>query len=151
MLIDMHQLPDQASSEQATMNSLGSRPILPQVGITVFLWFVFLVVNTLNMLAAVLKVEQSSLLLTSFLVGGTLAFWVYRDSRSTGVSMGLDQAFFIIFAWPITFPLYIYISRGFRSGSLLLLIFLGLYVLSLIPAILIVIVIAFSKAILSMG
>jgi len=88
--------------------------------------------------------------LYSFLIGGSLAFWVYKDSRTTGVSTGLDQAFFIFLAWPVTFPLYIFQSRGFRSGSLLLLIFLGLYIFSLIPGFLIGMAIIFSRSILSM-
>ena len=117
----------------------------------VFLWFVLLIGNTLSVLASILQVEQSSLLLFSFLIGGILAFWVYKDSRSTGGSMGLDQTFFIFFAWPITFPLYLFQSRGFRSGGLLLLIFLGLYILSLIPAFLIGLAIVFGRSILSMG
>jgi hypothetical protein len=103
-------------------------------------------------LAPLLKVEQSSMSfwLYSFLIGGSLAFWVYKDSRTTGVSTGLDQAFFIFLAWPVTFPLYIFQSRGFRSGSLLLLIFLGLYIFSLIPGFLIGMAIIFSRSILSM-
>ena len=58
-----------------------------------------------------------SLLLYSLLFGGSLAFWVYKDLRTTGVSTGLDQVFFIFLVWPIMFPLYVFQSRGFRSGA----------------------------------
>jgi hypothetical protein len=135
------------------MNSTPSRSILPAFGITALVWFIWLIDNTLRALASALQVEQSpvSLWLYPFLIGGSLAFWVYKDSRTTGVSLGLDQVFFIFLAWPITFPLYIFQSRGFRSGCLLLLIFLGLYILALIPAILILVTITFGRSILSMG
>jgi hypothetical protein len=135
------------------MTSTRLRSILPHAGITALVWFVWFIGNTLGVLASALQVEQSSmsLFLYSFLIGGSLAFWVYKDSHSTGVSTGLDQVFFIFLAWPILFPLYFFQSRGFGSGSLLLLIFIGPYILSLIPALLIGMAIVFARSFLSKG
>ena len=135
------------------MTTTRSRPIRLQPGIMALVWFIWFLGNTLGVLSAALQVEQSAMTvwLYSFLIGGSLGFWVYKDVQKTGVSTGLDQVFFIFLAWPVTFPLYAFQSRGFRSGSLLLLIFLGLYVLSLIPAIVMGMAIVFARSVLSPG
>lgn len=135
------------------MTTTRSRQIRLQPEITALVWFIWLVGNTLGVLAAALQVEQSSMTvwLYSFLIGGSLGFWVYKDAQKTGVSTGLDQVFFIFLAWAVMFPLYVFQSRGFRSGSLLLLIFLGLFVLSLLPAFLIGMAIVFARVFIFPG
>jgi hypothetical protein len=135
------------------MTSSQSRIGLPQVGIAILLGVVLLIANIAGALYSVLHIQQSPffLLLSSFLIGGTLAFWAHIDSQSTDVSMGLDQALYIFLAWPITFPLYIIMTRGFRKGSLLLIFFIGLYILTLIPAILVMIVVTTGRIFQSTG
>ena len=131
------------------MNSSHSKFTVSQILTTILLGCVLLIGNITAVLYSVLRIQQSalSLLLYSLLIGGILALWAYNDSRSKVASIGLDQAFFICFAWPIIFPLYVFTSRSLRSGCLLLLFFLGLYLITLIPAILIIIVIATSRVI----
>jgi hypothetical protein len=65
--------------------------------------------------------------------------------------MGMDQSMYIFFGWPIMFPVYLFRSRGFRSGGLLLLLFLGVAVFAVIAAFAITIAINIGIAIFSAG
>ena len=114
-----------------------------QVGLTILLVIIFLIENSALAFYSALQIQQSPLLplLFSFSISSLLAIWVHYDSHLTGYSMGLDQAIYLFYAWPITFPLYIYRTRGFRSGSFLLIILVGIYILTLIATFILVIII----------
>jgi hypothetical protein len=77
--------------------------------------------------------------------------WVHYDARSRNLSMGLDQAMYIFFAWPITFPYYAFRSRGFRAGSLLLLSFVGIFIFTFIAALAISLAINVGLSLFSAG
>lgn len=123
------------------MQSLSSRykNNLPQVGLAICLAFVFLVENVFSMLCAARQIQQSAALLPVYAVTTStiLTLWVHHDSRSRNISMGMDQAMYIFFAWPVTFPFYAFRSRGFLSGGLLLLSFVGIFILTFIAAVMI--------------
>src|SRR5512139_1556980 len=105
------------------MQSLSSRNKnkFPQVGLAIILGFVLLVENVAFMLSATQQIQQSGSLLPLYAISIStiLALWVHYDSRSLGISMGMDQAMYIFFGWPLMFPVYAFRSRGFRRGSLL--------------------------------
>ena len=109
----------------------------PQIGITVLLGLILLAGNISNALSFVLLVPQSPLFsyLFPLVTLSALAIWVQYDSRSTGVSIGLDQAYYIMFLLPITFPVYLLRAHKFRNGCLLILFFIGLYILTLLPTV----------------
>jgi len=112
---------------------------LPQVGLAILLGFVFLVENVASILYAARQIQHSAAFIPLYgiAISTILALWVHHDSRSRNISMGIDQAMYIFFAWPITFPYYVFKSRGFRSGSLLLLSFVGIFIFTLIAALVI--------------
>ena len=112
---------------------------LPQIGLAVLLGLVLLVENVAAILYVVRQTQQSAVLFPVYTItiSTILTLWVHYDSRSTNISMGIDQAMYIFFAWPITFPYYAFRSRGFRSGSLLLLSFVGIGFFAFIAAIVI--------------
>ena len=123
------------------MQSLSSRykDKLPQVALTILLGLVLLVENIVSILHAARNIQQSASALPLYAIttSAILTLWVHYDSRSRNISMGIDQAMYIFFAWPITFPYYAFTSRGFRSGSLLLLSFVGIILFTFIAAIVI--------------
>ncbi len=125
----------------------------PQVGLAIVLGFVLLVENVVLMLLGSQQLQQSSSALSLYAVSIStiLTLWVYYDSRSLGISMGMDQSMYIFFGWIIMFPLYLFRSRGFRSGGLLLLSFLGIVVFAFIAALAITIAINIGIAIFSTG
>lgn len=125
----------------------------PQIGLAILLGFVLLIEEVVGIFSSLLQIQQSPYLfsLFSISVSAILALWVHYDSRSLNISMGIDQAMYIFFAWPITFPLYAFRSRGFRSGSLLLLSFIGIVVFTYIAAIVISIGINIGISIFSAG
>jgi hypothetical protein len=125
----------------------------PQVGLAVVLGFVLLVENIAFMFFATQRLQQSSPLLSLYTltICTILTIWVQYDARSLGISMGMDQSMYIFFGWPIMFPVYAFRSRGFRSGGLLLLSFLGIFVFTLIAAFAITIAINIGVAIFSAG
>lgn len=125
----------------------------PQVGLAIVFGIVLLVENVTFMFLASQKIQQSSssFSLYAISISTILALWVHYDSRSLGISMGMDQAMYIFFGWPIMFPFYAFKSRGFRSGGLLLLSFLGIIVFTFIAAFVITIVINIGIAIFSTG
>ena len=125
----------------------------PQVGLAIVLGFVLLVENVVLMLLGSQQLQQSSSALSLYAVSIStiLTLWVYYDSRSLGISMGMDQSMYIFFGWIIMFPLYLFRSRGFRSGGLLLLSFLGIVVFAFIAALAITITINIGIAIFSTG
>ena len=125
----------------------------PQVGLAIVLGFVLLVENVAFMLLASKQLQQSSSLLSLYAISIStiLTLWVYYDSRSSGISMGMDQSMYIFFGWPIIFPAYLFRSRGFRSGGLLLLSFLGIVVFAFIAALAITVAINIGIAIFSAG
>jgi hypothetical protein len=137
------------------MQSLSSRSKdkLPQVGLAILLGFVLLVENVASMLYAVRQIQPSTALLPLYAITTStiLTLWVHYDSRSRNISMGIDQAMYIFFAWPITFPSYAFSSRGFRSGSLLLLAFVGIFIVTLIAAIVISLGITIGLSIFAAG
>ena len=123
------------------MQSLSSRykDKLPQIGLAVLFGVVLLVENVATILYAARQIQQSAAVLPLYAITTStiLALWVHYDSQSRNMSMGIDQAMYIFFAWPITFPYYAFRSRGFRSGSLLLLSFVGIFIFTFIAAIVI--------------
>jgi len=137
------------------MQSLSSRTKdkLPQVGLAILLGFVLLVENVASMLYAARQIQPSAALLPLYAITTStiLTLWVHYDSRSRNMSMGIDQAMYIFFAWPITFPIYAFSSRGFRSGSLLLLAFVGIFIVTLIAAIVIALGINIGLSIFAAG
>jgi hypothetical protein len=114
-----------------------------QIGLVIFLGIIFLIENAALAFCTTLKYQQSPILplLFSISVSSTLALWVHSDSKLTGASMGLDQAMYIFFAWPITFPIYIYKTRGFLAGSLILFVLISTYIITLIGAIIVAVII----------
>ncbi len=137
------------------MPSLSSRyqDKRPQIGLAFLLGVVFLVENVAVMLHTARQLQQSpaSLPLYAITTSTILTLWVHHDSRSRSISIGIDQAMYIFLAWPITFPFYAFRSRGFRAGSLLLLFFVGIFILALIAAVIISLGISIGWAIVSAG
>jgi hypothetical protein len=127
------------------------RDQLPQIGLAMLLGFVLLIEEVVGVLSSLRQIQQSPNIfpLLSFSISAILTLWVHYDSRSRDTSMGIDQAMYIFFAWPLTFPLYALRSRGFRSGSLLILCFAGIFILTLIGAIMISIAINIGISIFS--
>lgn len=125
----------------------------PQVGLTILVAFVLLIGNSASALHSALNVQISPLIqpLFSIAIASALTIWIHYDSRSTKVSMGLDQALYLFVAWPVTFPIYIFRSYGLRSGSLILLSFLGIYALTMILAMFLIVTVILGKFILSAG
>jgi hypothetical protein len=123
----------------------------PQFGLAILLGLVLLLEEIVAILSSLLHIQQSPYLfpLLSVSISAILTLWVHYDSRSRNMSMGIDQAMYIFFAWPITFPYYAYRSRGLRSGSLLLLSFVGIFIFTLIAAIVISIGLSIGMAIFS--
>src|ERR1044071_3158727 len=123
------------------MPSLSSRykNNLPQTGLAIVLGFVLLMENIASILSAAQQIQRSAawLPLYAITVSTILVLWVHYDSLARNSSMGMAQAMYIFLAWPITFPYYAFRSRGFRSGSLLLLSFAGIFVFAFIAAIII--------------
>ena len=115
------------------------RTRLPQFALTILLGLVILIEEIIGILSSIYHIQQSpyAFSLFSSFIAFILALWVHYDSRSLNISLGIDQAMYIFFAWPITFPYYAFRSRGFRSGSLLLLAFVGMVVFTLIAALII--------------
>ena len=56
-----------------------------------------------------------------------LSSWVAADARSRKCSLYYDFGFFILFAWPVVLPCYLFKTRGHRA-FLSLLCFAGLCV-----------------------
>lgn len=114
-----------------------SRNLFPHFRITLLLGVIFLVGNIAQGLYSALHIQESSgfLILFSFSISSCLALWVLYDSRARESSMGLSQAIYIYFAWPLSFPYYLFMTRGFRSGGKLILSFFGLYILTFILSI----------------
>ena len=129
------------------------RDKFPQIGLAILLGFVLLVEEVVGILSSLRQIQQSPNVvpLLSISVSAILTLWVHYDSRSRNTSMGIDQAMYIFFAWPITFPMYALRSRGFRSGSLLILSFVGIFILTLIGAVMISIGINIGISIFSAG
>ncbi|PKN95120.1 MAG: hypothetical protein CVU44_00100 [Chloroflexi bacterium HGW-Chloroflexi-6] len=125
----------------------------PQVGLAIVLGLVLFVENSAFMFFGTQQIQpsSSSIYLYSISIASILALWVHYDSRSSGISLGMDQAMYIFFGWPITFPIYAFRSRGFRRGGLLLLAFLGITILAVIIAFVITIILNIGIAIISVG
>lgn len=107
-----------------------------QIGLAILLGFVLLIENVAFFISASQQIQQSNSLLSLYTISIStiLTFWVYYDSLSLNTSLGMDQAMYIFFGWPIMFPVYAFRSRGFRSGGLLLILFLGLAIFTFITA-----------------
>jgi hypothetical protein len=135
------------------MTSSRSQFKFPQVGLTILIAFVLLAETLAGALYSMLDVQPSPLFQPLFAItfASALMLWVHHDSRSTKISMGLDQAPYLFMAWPITFPVYVFRSYGFRSGSLILLSFIGIYALTLISAIFLIFAVSAGRVILSAG
>jgi hypothetical protein len=125
----------------------------PQIGLTLILGFVLLLENVVFMVLASQQIQQSSSVLSLYAlsISTILTLWVQHDSRSLGTSLGLDQSMYIFFGWPVMFPAYLFRSRGFRSGGLVLLLFLGIMLLAFITALIITVAIILAIAIFSAG
>ena len=123
-----------------------------QLGFAVLLGSVLLLGNLGAGLAGILQVQRSPVLptLLPLLISTIITTWVQNDSRNTDAPLGLDQAAYIFFGWPITLPLYAIISRGFRGGTLLSLAVFGIFVVAWLTALVIsvvaAVVIAFTSA-----
>jgi hypothetical protein len=123
----------------------------PQIGLALTLGFVLLVENVVVMVLATQQIQPSNslLILYPLSICTILTLWVQHDSRSLGTSLGMDQSMYIFFGWPIMFPIYLFRSRGFRSGGLLLLLFLGMIVFAFIVALVITLILYTGMAIFS--
>ncbi len=115
-----------------TQHSSHQQISFPQFILTTILGFVFFAENLAFMLSAFRETQLSPFSPSLFAISLSiiLTLWVHYDSPSLKVSMGIDKAMYMFFGWPIMFPIYAFISRGFRSGCLLLLSFLGLFILT---------------------
>jgi len=126
----------------------------PKIKIAILLSFVLLVedIVLISIFASSPHVQQAPSLLAFYAISfsAILSFWVYYDSRSLNISMGMDQAMYIFWGWPIMFPIYAFRSRGFRSGSLLLISFLGLFIFILVVAVIAVIVLTIGMTMFSL-
>lgn len=135
------------------MESLSARyrNKLPQVGLAIFLGLVLFVEIVAFTLSSMQRFQQSTIWspLYAITISTILTLWVHYDSRSRNISWGIDQAMYIFFAWPITVPYYAFSSRGFRSGSLLLLSFIGVFILAIIAALIVLIGINVGVAVFS--
>ena len=125
----------------------------PQLGLAILLGLVLFIEIISYTLSSVQQIQQSAVWfpLYAITISAILTLWVHYDSRSRNISLGIDQAMYIFFAWPITFPYYAFSSRGFRSGSLLLLLFIGVYILALIAAFVVSAGLSIVSAIFSAG
>lgn len=125
----------------------------PQVGLAIVFGFVLLIENIAFMFLGTQQIQpsSSSIYLYSISISSILVLWVHYDSRSSGISLGIDQAMYIFLGWPITFPIYAFRSRGFRRGGLLLLAFLGITTLAFVVAFVITIIMNIGIAIFSVG
>ena len=66
-----------------------------------------------------------------------VAGWVYVDRRERHLSLPFEFDAFVLFAWPVALPYYLYKSRGARRGILLtVFIFALLLVPELVPSVL---------------
>jgi len=119
-----------------TQHSSRQQISLPQIILTIILGLVFFAENLALMLSSFRETQQSPFSPSLFAISLStiLTLWVHYDSLSLNIPMGLDKSMYIFFGWPIMFPVYAFRSRGFRSGSLLLLSFLGLFTLTFIIA-----------------
>jgi hypothetical protein len=126
---------------------------LPQVGLLIILGLVLFAGNVVSILYGVRHIQKSALIspLYAITTSTILTLWVHYDSRARNTSMGMDQAMYIFFAWPITFPYYAFKSRGLRSGGLLLLLFVGIYVITFITALVISVGITLGLSIFAAG
>lgn len=124
---------------------------LPQVGLAAALGFVIFIQIVTGVFFAAQQAQQSSLIrfLYTFSFSMLLTLWVQYDSRLSGISMGYDQAFYMFCGWPILFPIYVFRSRGFRRGGLLLLALLGAVVLAVIAGLIIGFIMSMGMAVAS--
>ena len=108
----------------------------PQVSLAIVFGLVLFTENLVIMFFSNQQIQLSSasIYLYSISISLILTLWVHYDSRLSGISLGMDQAMYIFFGWPMMFPVYAFKSRGFRRGILLLLAFLGIAVLAFIIA-----------------
>ena len=58
-------------------------------------------------------------LLPQFLLPGSIALWVLADARSRGRSLHYDAGSFIMFAWPVLAPIYLFSTRGWRAFTVI--------------------------------
>lgn len=125
----------------------------PQIGLTLAFGFVLFVEDVVFMIFASQQIALSAALLYlyAFSICTILTLWVHYDSRSTGTSLGIDQGMYIFFGWPIMFPVYLFRSRGFRSGGLLLLLFWAIIVFAFMAAFVIALALNIGIAIFSTG
>ncbi len=123
----------------------------PQIGLAILLGFVLFVEYIIAILSSILNIQQSPVIpfLFGISVSAILTLWVHYDSLSSGMLLGIDQPMFIFLGWPLMFPVYVFRSRGFRSGSLLLLSFLGVFIFPIIAALIVSFVIGTGILILS--
>jgi hypothetical protein len=126
---------------------------LPQIGLAILLGFILFLEETVGISSSLLRIQQSPYLfsLISVSISAILTLWVHYDSRLLNISLGMDQAMFIFFAWPITFPLYAFRSRGFRSGGLLVLALVGIFISTFIAAVVLSIEINIGISLFSAG
>lgn len=130
-----------------------SKFTFPQKSMTILVAVVFFTANTAWAVYSAFSFQPSPLFigLYSITIASAFAFWVDRDSRSNQSSFGLDQAMFIFFGWPILFPVYIFRAYGFRHGILILLTFLGIYILTILWMFFLVIILIIIRTILAGG
>ena len=92
---------------------------------------VLAVINTvgLSILAVRAQLPQAgqSRVLWSIAFGLILTWWVYTDRPNRNFKLPFEFEYFVLFAWPIVVPYYLYRRLGWR-GLLLGLGICGLYV-----------------------
>ena len=64
------------------------------------------------------EISRSSQRVWGFAFGLLLAWWVIRDMRARSAPAPYEFGAFVLFAWPLVVPYYLYRTRG-RKGLLL--------------------------------
>jgi hypothetical protein len=78
-------------------------------------------------LHSLLQQAASSRVLWSIAFGLILTWWIYTDRPNRNFKLPFEFEYFVLFAWPIVVPYYLYRRLGWR-GLLLGLGIFGLYV-----------------------
>jgi hypothetical protein len=64
-----------------------------------------------------------------------IGWWLQRDSRERGFSLVYDMGFFLLIAWPIIMPYYLFKTRGpkaFLTLLAFLAVYLGTYIMTVV-------------------
>ena len=114
----------------------------PKIGLAVLVWLIFSLNNLLGAFVVLYAGNRSPwpALLFYFALGFVLVLWRRLDDPSGKAGLGFDHDYFILAAWPLTFPYSIFRARGFWAGLRVMLVFWGVTLLSLIPPVLLIVI-----------